>query len=82
MKKTLRTMKKALLRVWRPFKKAFGVALVLTALVCGMIETPDMLEIWLRIIGALAFGAGLWLAEAYEWQQAKAIVDEGDEDLE
>lgn len=56
--KTLRTMKKALLRVWRPFKKAFGVALVLTALVCGMIETPDMLEIWLRIIGALAFGAG------------------------
>ena len=70
MKKTLRTM-----------KKAFGVALVLTALVCGMIETADMLEVWLKIAGVLAFGAGLWMAEAYEWQQ-KAITDDGEEDLE
>lgn len=69
-------------------KKGFGFALAMAGLVCGMVETPDMLEIWLRTAGVLAIGTGMWLAEAYEWQQfdrltdQDAIVDEGDEGLE
>lgn len=70
MKKTLRSL-----------KKGFGFILAMIGLVCGMVETPDMLEIWLRTGGVLAIGIGMWLAEAYEWQQ-KAITDDGEEDLE
>lgn len=70
MKKTLRSLKKGL-----------GFVLSMAGLVCGMVETPDMLEIWLRTAGVLAMGTGMWLAEAFEWQQ-KAITDDGEEDLE
>ncbi len=71
MKKTLRSLKKGL-----------GFVLAMAGLVCGMVETPDMLEIWLRTADVLAIGTGMWLAEAFEWQQSDAIVDEGDIDHE
>ena len=70
MKKTLNSL-----------KKGFGFALAMAGLVCGMVETPDMLEIWLRAGGVLAIGMGMWLAGAYEGQQ-RAITDDGEEDLE
>ena len=69
MKKTLKTL-----------KKGFGFTLAMAGLVCGMIETPDMLEIWLRVGGVLAIGIVMWLGEAYEWKQA--ITNDGEEDLE
>lgn len=65
----------------KTLKKGFGFALAMAGLVCGMVETPDMLEIWLRVGGVLAIGTGMWLAEAFEWQQ-RAITDENEEDLE
>ena len=66
-------------KILRTLKKGFGFILAMAGLVCGMVETPDMLEIWLRTAGVLAMGTGMWLAEAFEWQH---ITDEGEEDLE
>ena len=68
-------------KTFRAVKKGFGFAMSMAGLVCGMVETPDMLEIWLRTGGVLVIGIGMWLAEAFEWQQ-RTITDDGDEDLE
>lgn len=52
-------------------RKVFGALLLIMFLLCAMIETPDMTEVWLKLIAVPCFASGLWLLEAFEWQRNK-----------
>jgi hypothetical protein len=55
----------------KTFKKIMGVALILAALFCGMIESVDMTEVYCKVAGVVLFGIGLWLTDVVELEEER-----------
>ena len=55
----------------KTLKKIMGVALILAALFCGMIESVDMTEVYCKLAGVVLFGIGLWLTDVVELEEER-----------
>ena len=53
----------------KTLKKILGALLLIVFMLCAMIETPDMTEVWIKLIAVPCFAGGVWLLEGFEWQQ-------------
>lgn len=48
-----------------------GIALIIAALLCGMIESVDMTEVYCKLAGVVLFGLGLWLTDAVKLKEER-----------